>query len=106
MTPPPVRAKPDADAAWLVLSAALEDTVPPCAGDDLFTADSPSKDDQDFMRSLCAMCPLLAECHAYATAARPAAGFWAGTLRGKPRAKPKATSTTADRTASGTHPHE
>jgi len=92
MTPPPVRAKPDADAAWLVLSAALEDTVPPCADDPLFTADSPSKDDQDFMRSLCAMCPLLAECHAYATAARPAAGFWAGRQRGvksRGKAKPK-----------------
>ena len=87
MTPPAERANPDADAAWLVLAKALEDTEPPCAGDDLFTADNPSKEDQDFMRSLCALCPLLAECASYANAAKPAAGFWAGKARGKPRAK-------------------
>ncbi|MFT3799466.1 WhiB family transcriptional regulator [Microbacterium sp.] len=103
MTPPAVRAAPDADAAWAALAKALEDTEPPCAGDDLFTADSPSKDDQEFMRNLCAMCPLLAECASYALAAKPAAGYWAGRRYGKPRAKPKTTSTTADRTASGTH---
>jgi hypothetical protein len=91
------------DLAWQALGKALEDVTVPCAGDPLFTMDSPTKDAQEFMASLCAACPVLELCGTYAATAKPAAGFWAGKLRGKPRAK--TTSTTADRTVSGTH-HE
>lgn len=93
------------DLAWQALSNALEDQVPPCAGKAMFTADRPTADEQGACAFICAACPLLALCGTYAATAKPSVGFWAGRQHGrKPRTK--TTSTTADRTASGTHPHE
>lgn len=72
-----------ADDAWAALSKALEEEVPLCEGDDLFTADRLAPEDAAFCLALCAACPVLAECRAYATAARPASGYWAGRQYGK-----------------------
>lgn len=64
--------------AYLSLMAAMDDNEPVCLGDDLFTADTVAKEDADFMATLCAACPLVTLCRAYAQLERPKAGFWAG----------------------------
>lgn len=56
----------------------------PCANDDRFTVDSPtrlSSDDLNEMRSMCRSCDVRLQCDLYAAAARPAIGFWAGQQR-------------------------
>ena len=66
------------------LSIAMDDTVPDCAGIDLFTADTLAPADVEVLAQICAGCPLLAVCDDYGRAARPPAGFWAGVQYTKP----------------------
>jgi hypothetical protein len=65
------------NAEWQTLQAGIDETRPACVGDDRFILD----DDQikaAELANVCNLCPLLAECAAYANAARPPAGIWAG----------------------------
>lgn len=72
------------EAAWLALDKALQDYSPPCTDDPLFTTDDRlTPDDLGLMGSLCASCDVLAECRAYATAAKPGVGYWAGRKHGR-----------------------
>jgi hypothetical protein len=62
------------------LSEAMQDTRPNCEGwADIFTSDQPADvETLTFAAELCRTCPLLIECGAYARAARPGVGIWAG----------------------------
>lgn len=88
------------DDAWTALDSALRRYSPPCAGLDVFTADRRTDDERALCASICMKCPIRDLCDAYATAARVEGGYWAGADRNPRR---KSSSTTADRTASGTH---
>lgn len=82
----------NADMAWASLNAALQDREPECAGLDLFTADGLSDADRTVCASICAQCPVIAECASYASAAGVTAGFWAGhlyTVKGKQPSGPR-----------------
>jgi hypothetical protein len=68
----------NAEAAWDALNEALQDARPACAGQALFTADSLTADQRGDCSSICARCPVLHLCGAYATAAKVTSGFWAG----------------------------
>lgn len=69
----------DRPAEFDALQTMLMRVTVPCKDDDRFTADSATlPDSARTMAALCAECPALAACDAYATAALPAAGFWAG----------------------------
>lgn len=67
-----------ASDAYRALTEAMDDTPPACLGNDLFTKDTPSKNDAASMSSICKTCPLFDLCRAYAQVDRPKAGFWAG----------------------------
>lgn len=75
-----------AAAAWTQLSAALLSHEPACAGDPRFISDGRTPTLSADLAAVCATCPILAACRAYATTARPhtMAGFWGGRWRGKP----------------------
>lgn len=67
--------------AWDALNRALQDDAPPCAGHASFTADSRTELQQERCASICARCPVIDQCDAYATAAKVDFGFWAGIER-------------------------
>lgn len=67
-------------AEYRRLQDALRDQVPACSGRPVFTGVKPGDVAEGMMRSLCASCPVLDLCEAFATTARPA-GFWAGLWR-------------------------
>lgn len=76
---PPMRDRPR-EYRKLVDALAAQSTTP-CAGDSRFTADRPPElHAHDFaqMRAACASCRARTACDTFASAARPAAGFWAG----------------------------
>ncbi|TXK06470.1 hypothetical protein FVP60_05830 [Microbacterium mitrae] len=51
-----------------------------CANDLRFTAeDPPNSHNANQMRLTCNTCPIRDPCEAFAVAAQPTAGFWAGT---------------------------
>lgn len=72
------RIRPAAIPAWGKLQAALISTVPDCEGDDRYIADAADlpRDDRAVMGHICAGCPLLEHCSAYAVTDRPRAGWW------------------------------
>lgn len=63
------------DEYW-VLTDRLRTTVPRCAGMPEYTADGISTEDRERLAGICASCPLLAECRAFAIASKPTGGFW------------------------------
>ncbi|WZH38765.1 MAG: hypothetical protein PIR02_08840 [Microbacterium enclense] len=69
---------------YYVLDKALRGDImtpgvePACRGDEAFTADRADAATIARMTAVCAGCPALALCAAYAAAGRPSAGFWAG----------------------------
>lgn len=63
---------------YYALTEKLKDATPSCAGIAEYTADRVDEETLAMMAGICAHCPLLARCEAFATASRPAAGFWAG----------------------------
>lgn len=69
-------------AEYAALVDALEEVTPRCRDDARFILERAelAADDLTDMRAMCALCPLLAACGAYGTAARPPAGMWAGHL--------------------------
>lgn len=74
-----------AASAWANLQDALSATAPSCAGDARFTDDGRADSANADLAPICATCPVLAECAAYARAektSRLAGGFWAGKRRG------------------------
>jgi hypothetical protein len=66
---------PTGDAEYRALFDAMALTPPACASDDRFILDEP---DVAELTPVCERCPVLDQCHAYAAAARPKAGVWAG----------------------------
>jgi hypothetical protein len=76
---------PRTAAAWQSLNDALAEADPACRNDERFTADDTIAADLESMRGLCASCPMLAQCDAYAAAAPGwiMSGFWAGAKRGQ-----------------------
>lgn len=72
-----------ASDAYAALIRAVETTCPPCRGDDRYLSDhGPIPED---MAAMCATCPVMDLCCAYALADRPQAGVWAGERWDKPR---------------------
>ncbi|MEV7609864.1 WhiB family transcriptional regulator [Microbacterium sp. NPDC089320] len=65
-------------AEYYALTEKLKDATPGCAGVDEFTADRVDDETAAILADICAHCPMLARCGAFATASRPTAGFWAG----------------------------
>ncbi|MFJ2541884.1 WhiB family transcriptional regulator [Microbacterium sp. NPDC087589] len=49
-----------------------------CRGVDAFTADRLAADEEQRLAAICAVCPVLEQCRAFAIAQRPTVGFWAG----------------------------
>jgi hypothetical protein len=71
---------------WSVLQSALLCAAPSCAGDDRFTADDLTTADVAELGAVCAGCPLLRECRAFADSVpywASWAGVWAGVRLGK-----------------------
>lgn len=66
---------------YRALTEQLRTITPSCAGMAEYTADRVSPEDAERMAGICAGCPLLARCAAFAEASKPAAGFWAGVAR-------------------------
>lgn len=74
---PQTELKPMRGAAeYAALTDAIRTTRPACAGVDAFTADSVTEERAIAMDATCSRCELLELCRAYATAARPVAGYW------------------------------
>jgi Transcription factor WhiB len=74
----------DAASAWRTLCDALDVLRPSCRGDARFITDAPSRDLQAELAAVCAGCPLLEPCDAFADASDTygTAGFWGGSYRG------------------------
>lgn len=70
---------------YRALTDALEQTRPPCHGDWRYIQDRHELDDGDVsaMQRVCRVCPLRDICSAYARAAKPSAGMWAGRYWGR-----------------------
>ena len=68
----------NADAAWDALNKALEDVVPACRGQALFTVERLTDEEWAECAAICDRCPVFRLCGAYATAAKVPSGFWAG----------------------------
>jgi hypothetical protein len=78
----------DAAHAWEALSDALTASAPACEGDPRFTDDGRADAASVDLAPICASCPVLDECRAYALAAprHLIVGYWAGARRGvRPR---------------------
>ena len=65
-------------AEYTDLHRALQDTEPGCRGIDAFTADGIDGETVPMLAAICARCPVLDQCAAFAAISRPAVGFWAG----------------------------
>jgi len=72
--------------AYTALTLAMEHTPAECADVDLFIADDLNAADTVALRATCDACPVLGLCDAYASVARPLAGYWAGHRAGYYRA--------------------
>ena len=70
--------------AWDGLSDALTASEPACAGDDRFTDDGRADTANADLAPICARCPVLEACRAYALAESRyiITGYWAGRRRG------------------------
>jgi len=76
-----------ASVAYTALTLALDRTPAECHRVDLFIADDLTPADAHALSTICAACPVMALCAAYAAIARPLAGFWAGHRSGYYRAQ-------------------
>ena len=63
-------------AEYRILTDRLRTTVPHCAAMPEYTADGISAEDRERLAGICASCPLLSECRAFAIASKPTGGFW------------------------------
>lgn len=64
-----------AEDALKALDLAMQDVDPACQGDGRFVLDDQPA---HTLRYICNECPLIELCRAYAKAAKPPAGVWAG----------------------------
>ena len=67
--------------AYAALARAMNDTTPPCTGDDRFILEPHELAPDEINHlglTICRTCPLRPLCRAYADTARPPAGVWAG----------------------------
>ncbi|WP_454113354.1 WhiB family transcriptional regulator [Microbacterium maritypicum] len=60
------------------LMKATRRTPSPCRDVDAFTADRIDEGEEQRLAAICAACPVLEQCRAFAIAERPTVGFWAG----------------------------
>jgi hypothetical protein len=67
---------PKADAEFQTLQAAMDETPAACADDPRFILDDDVLKAAE-LAEVCDRCSILAECAAYARAARPMGGVWA-----------------------------
>jgi hypothetical protein len=70
--------KEPAMSSWRALQLAMRHEVPACIDDPRFTDVSAGRRTNRQLQELCAQCPMLVLCQAYADADRPPGGFWAG----------------------------
>lgn len=63
-------------AEYWALTDRLRTTRPACAGMPEYTADRITAEDRERLAGICAGCPLIAECRAFAIASKPTGGFW------------------------------
>jgi hypothetical protein len=63
---------------YAALVEAMETVRPACRDYELFTADTTDEAQRDLAQRLCASCPLVDACRAYAEASKPTVGIWAG----------------------------
>lgn len=63
---------------YTALRRAMAEHPPECAGNDLYTAENVDPGTRVVMASVCSRCILSALCEQFATAHKPASGFWAG----------------------------
>jgi len=75
------------DTQLRMLRHAMQDTTPACRDDERFVADYLTTQHRFELGKICRACPLRAACRAYATRARPEAGFWAGEMYDSPTAR-------------------
>ena len=80
---------PTAEAEYATLQDALQQYTPPCAGDNRYTADELDEATRAELSAGCDLCTIRPLCRAYATAARPRAGMWAGRHYSNARKEPK-----------------
>lgn len=75
--------------AWDGLSAALTAYTPACQGDERFTDDGRADAANADLAPICASCPVLEACRAYAVAESRyiITGYWAGRRRGTRQAE-------------------
>lgn len=73
------------DLEYAALLAQMDDNTPNCANDPRFIQDELTELDRFQLRGLCRTCPLIEACQAYATAAKPKGGYWAGKHYGASR---------------------
>ena len=65
-------------AEYEALHDALNTYTPPCHGDDRYTADEHDNSTLAELATGCDLCHISGLCRAYATTAKPTAGYWAG----------------------------
>jgi hypothetical protein len=70
-------------AEYSKLVKALRRTPTPCRNVAAFTADPTPAEQLAALAAMCAACPLMRLCAAYAAAGRPTVGFWSGTAAGR-----------------------
>ncbi|KAA9148571.1 hypothetical protein F6B41_02795 [Microbacterium lushaniae] len=75
------------ETEYAALLEAIKTEEPGCENDDRYILEPEQlhPDEITDMRATCTACPLLALCAAYADAARPTGGFWAGGHDGRSR---------------------
>jgi hypothetical protein len=69
------------DEAYAPLALALREFEPPCNGQAEFMSPSTTELEQAVCASICAGCPLIEMCDAYATKSKVDIGFWGGMNR-------------------------
>lgn len=68
---------------YITLMDAINHTEPDCQGDNRYIDDGISTATRAELAAICAACPLLDPCRAYARAARPTGGYWPGAERNR-----------------------
>lgn len=66
------------EAEYAALVEAMETSRPACRDYEFFTADQADTAQKALATRLCAACPLIDACRAYAEASKPTTGIWAG----------------------------
>ncbi len=74
-----------AQEAYTRLLDAIDRNTPACHGDDRFIADKLTPDEKEQLEAICWSCPVRGACAAYASEAKPKAGYYPTTTKkGRP----------------------